>query len=135
MNWPHCKLGQYCADNVPNIDEHIARQCESIALLLCNTPSFWIDRLSPTCSVSSPCSKNRDLPFINYYGGSTSCPSYIIFFWWQTLSFVLTKSFHHSWRPFLVLTQTQKWHHMIYDPFKLDPPCNMCNMWWLNYRP
>ena len=40
LNWPNGKLGQYCADSLPNLDEHITRLCESIALLLRNAPSF-----------------------------------------------------------------------------------------------
>ena len=66
LNWLHSKLGQYCADSLPNLDKHITRRCESIALLLRNAPSFWTGRLSPTRSVSSPGSKDRDLPWISF---------------------------------------------------------------------
>ena len=32
LNGPHSKLGQYCANSLPNLDEHNPRRCESIAL-------------------------------------------------------------------------------------------------------
>ena len=33
LNRPHSKLGQYYADSLPNLDEHIIRRCESNTLL------------------------------------------------------------------------------------------------------
>ena len=40
MNCPHCKLGQYCANSSPNLDEHITWRCESIAVLWRYAPYF-----------------------------------------------------------------------------------------------
>ena len=50
FDWPHSKLGQYYANRLPNLYEHITKLCERIALLWCNAPSFWTGRLSPTWS-------------------------------------------------------------------------------------
>ena len=40
LNWPHGKLGQYCAYSLPNLGEHITRRLESIALILRNATSI-----------------------------------------------------------------------------------------------
>ena len=40
LNWPHSKLGQYCAYSLPNLGKRNNRRCASIALLLHNPPSF-----------------------------------------------------------------------------------------------
>ena len=33
LNWPHSKLGQYCADNMPNFGKHITRRCNIDAII------------------------------------------------------------------------------------------------------
>ena len=55
LNWPHSKLGQYCANSSPTLDEHITRRCESIALLWRKAPSYILVPSRDQSTIRSKC--------------------------------------------------------------------------------